>query len=61
LTSSILVAGISSESLTRKTSAFNSELSTVMSILKAVTANTVVLLDEFGRGTNPADGMGLLC
>ncbi|KAJ1941751.1 hypothetical protein GGF37_003413, partial [Kickxella alabastrina] len=61
LTSSILVAGISSESLTHKTSAFNSELSTVMTILKAVTANTVVLLDEFGRGTNPADGMGLLC
>ncbi|KAI8320075.1 hypothetical protein GQ54DRAFT_264213, partial [Martensiomyces pterosporus] len=57
----IFVTGKASESLAQKTSALSADLRLVSSMLSESTSRSLVLLDEFGRGTNPIDGVSLLC
>jgi DNA mismatch repair protein MSH5 len=42
-------------------SAFMSELQQVASMLRHHTRRSLLLIDEFGKGTLAADGLALLC
>ncbi|KAJ2342556.1 hypothetical protein GGH92_005324, partial [Coemansia sp. RSA 2673] len=61
LTDRVLAMGKTTESLSRKMSALSADLSAVAKISELASANSLVLLDEFGRGTAPVDGVSLLC
>ncbi|KAJ2259219.1 hypothetical protein GGI13_000002 [Coemansia sp. RSA 455] len=61
LTDRVLAMGKTTESLSRKMSALSADLSAVAKISELASANSLVLLDEFGRGTAPVDGISLLC
>ncbi|KDQ17450.1 hypothetical protein BOTBODRAFT_185628 [Botryobasidium botryosum FD-172 SS1] len=49
------------ESVSKPPSAFMSDLNQVSYILRNCTSRSLVLLDEFGKGTIPSDGAALLC
>ncbi|KAJ2864688.1 hypothetical protein GGH94_002736 [Coemansia aciculifera] len=61
LTDRVLAMGKTTESLSRKMSALSADLSAVAKIIELASTNSLVLLDEFGRGTAPVDGVSLLC
>lgn len=47
------------QSITENLSTFSSHMKNVISILKQIDEESLVLLDELGSGTDPAEGMGI--
>lgn len=61
LTDRILTRIATRESVTRAHSAFAIDLQQVSTALRTATRRSLILLDEFGKGTAASDGAGLLC
>ncbi|GAA5919798.1 hypothetical protein JCM6882_003420 [Rhodosporidiobolus microsporus] len=61
LTDRILTRVSTRESVTRGSSAFMIDLQQVSFILRNLTPSSLLLLDEFGKGTESNDGAGLFC
>lgn len=47
------------QSITQNLSTFSSHITNVIHIIKTATVESLVLLDELGSGTDPAEGMGI--
>lgn len=60
LTDKILTRIASLESVSTPQSAFMMDLTQMAKMLRSRTTRSLCLIDEFGKGTNPADGMALL-
>ncbi|KAJ6121588.1 hypothetical protein N7512_004053 [Penicillium capsulatum] len=61
ITDKILTKINTMESVSKIQSTFMSDLQQVSLCLKQVTDRSLVLIDEFGKGTNGSDGIGLAC
>jgi DNA mismatch repair protein MSH5 len=61
LTDKILTRIATRESVSRTQSAFMIDLQQVALSLTLATRRTLVVIDEFGKGTNVSDGAGLCC
>jgi DNA mismatch repair protein MSH5 len=61
LTDKILTRITTRESVSRNQSAFMIDLQQVALIMTLATERTLVVIDEFGKGTNVSDGAGLCC
>lgn len=61
LTDKILTRIATRESVSRSQSAFMIDLQQVALSLTLATRRTLVVIDEFGKGTNVSDGAGLCC
>jgi DNA mismatch repair protein MSH5 len=61
ITDKILTRIATRESVSRTQSAFMIDLHQVSLACSMVTPRSLVVIDEFGKGTNPADGAGLAC
>jgi DNA mismatch repair protein MSH5 len=61
LTDKILTRIVTRESVSRNQSAFMIDLQQVALSLSLATNRTLIVIDEFGKGTNASDGAGLCC
>ncbi|GIJ83914.1 mutS protein msh5 [Aspergillus pseudoviridinutans] len=61
VTDKILVRMNSQESVSKIQSTFMNDLQQISFDLKQVTERSLLLIDEFGKGTNESDGIGLAC
>ncbi|KAI6249757.1 hypothetical protein HI914_01850 [Erysiphe necator] len=61
LTDKIMTRINSRESVSRNQSAFMIDLQQVALALTLSTHRSLIIIDEFGKGTNPTDGAGLCC
>jgi DNA mismatch repair protein MSH5 len=60
LTDKILTRISSPESVSSMQSSFTTDLTQISKMLNSRTSRSLCLIDEFGKGTNPVDGMALL-
>ncbi|KAI4142751.1 MAG: hypothetical protein LQ340_007240, partial [Diploschistes diacapsis] len=61
LTDQILTRIATRETVSKVQSAFMIDLQQISTSLSSLTRRSLVVIDEFGKGTNAADGAGLLC
>ncbi|KAJ5664349.1 hypothetical protein N7507_005080 [Penicillium longicatenatum] len=61
ITDKILTKINTQESVSKIQSTFMSDLQQISLCLKQATSRSLVLIDEFGKGTNESDGIGLAC
>ncbi|KAI9924802.1 MutS protein msh5 [Aspergillus wentii] len=61
ITDKILVKMNTQESLSKTQSTFMNDLQQISLDLKQVTCRSLLIVDEFGKGTNESDGIGLAC
>lgn len=61
LTDKILTCIASQETVSSTQSAFMSDLQKMCLALNQITVRSLLLIDEFGKGTNSSDGAGLAC
>ncbi|KAJ5332567.1 DNA mismatch repair protein MutS core [Penicillium brevicompactum] len=61
ITDKILTKLNTQESVSKIQSTFMNDLQQVSLCLRQVTSRSLVLIDEFGKGTNESDGIGLAC
>ncbi|KUJ20542.1 uncharacterized protein LY89DRAFT_578807 [Mollisia scopiformis] len=61
LTDKILTRIATRESVSRNQSAFMIDLQQITLSLTLATSRTLIIIDEFGKGTNASDGAGLCC
>ncbi|OQD89689.1 hypothetical protein PENANT_c002G00866 [Penicillium antarcticum] len=61
ITDKILTKINTQESVSKIQSTFMNDLQQISRCLKELTSRSLVIIDEFGKGTNESDGIGLAC